>query len=123
MVWSGYSGANPLGSSICHNLLEAALRDKPVSVIKACISAEIIKSIIGKFAGPFANIKDIHVVCICSLLGFAGFFRYDEVSNIAPVHLESFPDHPRVFVPGLKMAFSMGNIDLSSSVAVFFSVQ
>ena len=29
------NGANPLDSSICHNLLEAARRDKPVSVKKA----------------------------------------------------------------------------------------
>ena len=83
-------------------MLEAARRDKPVSVIKASISAEIIKSIIGKFPGPSANLKDIRVVCICSLLGVAGFFRYYELSNIAPVHLKSFPDHSRVFAPGLK---------------------
>ena len=40
------NGTNPLDSSICHNLLEAARRDKPVSVKKAPISAEIIKGII-----------------------------------------------------------------------------
>ena len=60
-------------------MLEAAWRDKPVSAIKASISAEIIKSIIGKFAGPSANLKDIRVVCICSLLVFARLFRYDEL--------------------------------------------
>jgi len=38
------NSANPLDSSICHNLLEAARRDKPVGVKKAPISAEIIKS-------------------------------------------------------------------------------
>ena len=101
LVWSEYSGASPLDSCICPNLLDAARRDKPVSVLKASISAEITKSIIGKFAGPSANLKSIRVACICSL-GFAGFFRYDELSNIAPVHLEFFPDHPRVFVPGLN---------------------
>ena len=35
------NGANPLDSSICHNLLEAARRNKPVTVKKAPISAEI----------------------------------------------------------------------------------
>ena len=68
------NGANPLDSFICHNLLEAARRDKPVSVKKTPTSAEIIKTIIDKFAGPSANLKDIRVACICSL-GFAGFFR------------------------------------------------
>ena len=128
------NGANPL---------EAAKRDKPVSVKKAPISAEIIKSIIDKFASPSANLKDIRVACICSL-GFAGFFRYNELSNIAPVHLEFFPDYLRVFVPRakndiyregnyvfikrlnsqycpvalLERYISMCNIDLSSSVAL-----
>ena len=87
------NGANPLDSSICHNSLEAARRNKPATVKKAPISAEIIKDIIDKLAGSSANIKDIRVACICSL-GFAGFFR-----NIAPMHLEFFPDHLGVFVP------------------------
>ena len=98
------NGANPLDSSIYHNLLEAARRDKPVSVKKAPTSAEIIETIIEKFAGPSANLKDKHVACFCSL-GFAGSFRYNELSNIAPLHLESFPDYLRVLVPGLKMTF------------------
>jgi len=74
------NGANPLDSFICHNLLEAARRDKPVSVKKAPISADI-KSIIDKFTGPSANLEDIRVACICSL-GFAAFFRYDKLSNL-----------------------------------------
>ena len=142
------NGANPLDSSICHNLLEAARRNKPVSVKKAPISADIIKSIIDKFAGPSANLKDMRVACICSL-GFAGFFRYDELSNIAPSHLEFFPDHLRVFVPRAKNDIyregnyvyikrlgnkycpvallegyiSMCGIELSSSVALFRPVR
>ena len=55
-------------------MLEAARRDKPVSFKKAPISAEIIKSVIDKFASLSANLKDIRIACICSL-GFAGFFR------------------------------------------------
>lgn len=142
------SGANPLDNSICHNLLEAARRDKPVSVKKAPISAEIIKSIIDKFAGPSASLKDVRVACICSL-GYAGFFRYDELCNIAPEHLGFFPDHLRVFVPRakndiyregnyvyikrltskycpvalLERYISMGNVELSSSVALFRPVR
>ena len=95
------NGTSPLDSSICHNLLEAARRDKPaVSVKKAPISTEIIKGIIDKFASPSANLRT-RVACICSL-GFAEFFRYDELSSIAPVHLRFFPDHLRLFVPRAK---------------------
>ena len=104
----------------------------------------IIKSIIDKFAGPSTSLKVVRVACICSL-GYAGFFRYDEFSNIAPEHLGFFPDHLRVFVPRakndiyregnyvyikrltskyfpvalLERYISIGNVELSSSVALF----
>ena len=76
-------------------------------------------------------------------------FRHDELSNIAPVHLEFFPDHLRVFVPKAKTDIyregnyvyikrltseyrpvtlfetylSMCNVELSSSVALFRPVR
>ena len=62
---------NPLDRSIFHNLSQAARRSKPHNVKKA--PAEIIRSIIDKFAGLSANLKDLGIACICSL-GFAGFF-------------------------------------------------
>ena len=34
---------------------------------------------------------------LCSL-GFAGFFRYNELSNILPAHLECHSDFLRIFV-------------------------
>ena len=34
-------------------------------------------------------LRTLRVPCICSL-GFAEFFRYDELSSIAPVHLRFF---------------------------------
>ena len=43
-------------------------------------------------------LKDLRLACICSF-GFARFFRYDELSNIAPVHLKFWPEYMRVFVP------------------------
>ena len=74
-----------------------------------------------------------------------GIFRYDELSNNVPMHLEFFPDHMRVFVPKatndiycegnyvyikrsgnkycpvalLERYLSMCNIELSSSLALF----
>ena len=99
------NGANPLDSSICHNLLEAARRDKPVSVKKAPLSAEIIN----KFAGPSANLKDIRVACICSL-GFAGFFFFFffVIMNLVtsrPCILNFFPIILECLFPGIKMKF------------------
>ena len=93
--------SNPLDAAICHNLLEAAKRSKPVVSKKEPISADIIKKIIDKYAGPSANLKDLRLTCMCSL-GFAGFFRYDEFSSILLNHLEFLPDHLCVFVPRAK---------------------
>ena len=94
--------SNPLDSAICHNLLEAAKRSKPVISKKESISADIIKKIIDNYASqPSANLKDLRLACICSL-GFAGFFRFDEFSSILLNHLVFLPDHSCVFVPRAK---------------------
>ena len=90
------NGSNLLDSSICHILLEAARRDKPVSVKKTPTSAEIIMSIIDEFGGPG------HTCCLYLLVRLCRVFRYDELSSIAPMHLEFFPYHLRVFVPKAK---------------------
>ena len=90
-----------MDAAICHNFLEAAKRSKPVLSKKEPISADIIKKIIDKYAGPSANLKDLRLACMCSL-GFAGFFRYDEFSSILLKHLEFLPDHFCVFVPRAK---------------------
>ena len=74
--------SNPLDAAICHNLLEAAKRSKPVVSKKEPISAVTIKKIIDKFAGPSANLRDLRLACMCSL-GFAIFFRYDEFISFA----------------------------------------
>ena len=89
-------------------------------------------------------LKDLRLACICSL-GFARFFRYDELSNFAPVHLKFWPEFMRVFVPRarsdiyregnyvyvkrlsnnycpvalLERYMLMGDINLSVSVALF----
>ena len=89
-------------------------------------------------------LKDLRLACICSL-GFGRFFRYDELSNIAPVHLKFWPEYMRVFVPRarsdiyregnyvyvkrlsnnycpvalLERYMLMGDINLSGSVALF----
>ena len=80
------NGANPLDSSTCHNLLEAARRDKPVSVLKRRLYLlRLLRvSLLNLLVLLLINLNDIRVACFYSL-GFAGFFRYDELSNIAPV--------------------------------------
>ena len=67
--------------------------------------ADVIRSIINKYADPSANLKDLRLACICSI-GLAGFFRYDELSNIAPAHLKFCPEYLRVFFPKAKNDFT-----------------
>ena len=93
--------SNPLDTAICRNLLEAAKRSKPVVAEKEPISADIIKKIIDKYAGPLANLKDLRLARMCSL-GFGLFFCYDEVSSILLNHLEFLANHLCVFVPRAK---------------------
>jgi len=98
------NGANPLDSPICHNLLEAARRDKPVSVKKAPVSVEIIKSIIDKFASPSANLTDVRVASIC-LLGDARFFVTMSLVISRPCILDFFLIILGCLSLGLKIIF------------------
>ena len=101
---------NPLDSSICHNFLEPAKRSNSSPIVKKLpVSPEIIRKIVGKFASPNANLRDLRLACLCAL-GFAGFFRYNELSSILPLHLEFHTDLVRTFVPQAKNdAYREGN--------------
>ena len=93
---------NPLDASICRNFLEAAKRSKTRPIVKKLpVSPDVIRKIVNKFASPNANLKDLRIACLCSL-GFKGFFRYNELSNILPVHLEFQTDFVRIFVSQAK---------------------
>ena len=62
-----------------------------------CLPADVIRRIIDKYAGPSANLEGF-TLSLYLLVRFARFFRYDELSNIAPVHLKFWPEYMRVFV-------------------------
>ena len=97
---------NPLESSNCHNFLEATKRSKSSPIVKKLpISPEIITKIVSKFA----HLRDLRLACLCAL-GFAGFFRYSELSSILPLHLQFHTDFVRIFVPQDKNdAYMEGN--------------
>ena len=95
------STLNPLDSAPCHQLLEAAKRSKPPIQKKDPVTPDMIKQIIDKHGSSSASLKDLRLAAICCI-GFAGFFRYDELSRMSPTHLEFFPDYLRIFVPKAK---------------------
>ena len=86
--------------------MEAAKRSKSNPIVKKLpISPEIITKIVSKFA----HLRDLRLACLCAL-GFAGFFRYSELSSILPLHLEFHTYFVRIFVPqDKKDAYMEGN--------------
>ena len=91
---------NPLDVSCAKNVIESAKRAKGNPIVKKePISTDLIKKIIDKFAG--ASLKDLRIAALCTL-GFAGFFRFSEVSNILCKHIVFLEDHMNIFVPHSK---------------------
>ena len=61
----------------------------------------IIRSIIDRHGSEEASVKDLRIAAICSL-GFAGFLRFNELSNIQPKHLTFCNGFVEIFVLGSK---------------------
>ena len=61
----------------------------------------IIRSIIDRHGTEEASVKDLRIAAISSL-GFAGFLRFNDLSNIQPKHLTFCNDFVKMFVPGSK---------------------
>ena len=57
----------------------------------------IIRSIIDRHGAEEASLKDLRIAAISSL-GFAGFFRFNELANIQPKHLTFCDGFGKLFV-------------------------
>ena len=83
---------NPLESAFYRNIIESAKREKSQPVMKRMpISTEIIRCISDIHNKKDANLKNLCITVLCSL-AFAGFFRYEELCDIAPKHTEFHSD-------------------------------
>ena len=92
---------NPMDSAFCRNIIESRKCQKSQPVIKKKpITTEIRRSILDIHNKEDANLKD-RIAALC-FLAFAGFFRYDELCNIVPKHIEFHSDYIRIFVPRSK---------------------
>ena len=93
---------NPLDSEFCKNIIESAKRIKSKLVAKKKpFSSQIIKDILDAYNKEGSNLKDIRIAALCSL-AFAGFFRFNELCNIAPNHIEFHSQYIKIFVPRSK---------------------
>ena len=68
---------------------------------KEPVGMELIKKIIDKFAAEEASLKDLRIAALCTL-GFEGFFRFSELSNMLYKHMVFLEDHIKIFVPRSK---------------------
>ena len=95
-------GPNPLHNACCKNLIDCAkrTRSKPVHKKKP-VHPAIIRSIIDRHGTEEASLKDLRIAAISSL-GFAGFFRFNELANIQPKHLTFCDGFVKIFVPRSK---------------------
>ena len=80
-------GPNPLDNACCRSMIECANRTRSLPVSKKKpVDAGVVKSVIDKCGAEGASLKDLHIAAVTSL-GFAGFFRFNELANIQPNHM------------------------------------
>ena len=81
-----YNSQNTLDNALCKSLDESAKRTRSQPIIKKKpVDAYLVKKIIDKYGRDGASLKDLRLATLYCL-GFAGFFRFSELSNIQPDH-------------------------------------
>ena len=68
---------------------------------KLPVFIDMVKRIVAKYSKVDANLKDLRISVIVHL-GFAGFFRFNELANIGTSHIEFAHDHTSIFIPSSK---------------------
>lgn len=88
---------NPMDNACCKTVIECIERtsSRPVNRNKP-VDSGVIKSIIDRFGEEEASLKDLRIATI-SNLGFAGFFRFNELANIQPNELTFNDDFAKIF--------------------------
>ena len=93
---------NPLDNACCRSMIECAKRTRSLPVSKKKpVDADVVKSIIDRFSAEGASLKDLRIAALTSL-GFAGFFRFNELANIQPNHIFFHEQFVKIFVPKSK---------------------
>ena len=97
------TNVNSLNTEFCKHVIEAAKRTVTKSVQKKkTLTPQAIRDIIDKFGrNNYNNLKDLRIAPLCTL-GFAGFFRYDELKNMRPYHIKVCDNHIKILVPKSK---------------------
>ena len=85
------------------------------------LSSQAVKDTIHKFGRSQNNLKDLRIAAICKL-GFAGFFRYDELRSIQANHIEFHGDHIKILYPRAKLMYiEKGTLSIYQNQAVIIA--
>lgn len=88
------------------------LLSKPISK-KEPITPEILKNIVSKFSNR-NSLKDLRICCI-SLISYAGFLRFDELSHLQVKHVKFFSSHLEITLEKSKTdVYRKGNLVIIS---------
>lgn len=89
---------NPCSDDLVKLCLEGSKRmlSKPVNK-KQPVTVEMLNKIVDKFGRDSATLSDLRICTLC-LLGFSGFFRFSELSNILLKDLVFSETHVEIFV-------------------------
>ena len=68
---------------------------------KEPITPEILLTLVSKFGQQDALLSDIRTLCAC-LLGFAGFFRFDELTKLCESDIIMRKEHIEIFIESSK---------------------
>ena len=68
---------------------------------KEPITPEILSTLVSKVGQQDASLSDIRTLCAC-LLGFAGFFRFDELAKLCESDIVVRKEHIEVFIKSSK---------------------
>ena len=102
---------NPADSEFCKVILQAAKRQvgRPIKKKKP-MTANIIREIVDKCAATQCSLKDLRTATFCTL-GFAGFFRVDELGAIQPNQITFYDNYIEIKVPRSKTdVYREGNV-------------
>ena len=71
------------------------------TVKKEPITPEILAKMIDTFGKPDASLADVRTLTMC-LVGYAGFFRFDELAKLNESDVKVYPEHMEIFVESSK---------------------
>ena len=71
------------------------------TVKKEPITSEIVAGLVDKFGLPEASLANICALVMC-LIGYAGFFRFDELAKLKESDVKFYDEHTEIFVESSK---------------------